>query len=181
MRLEREQSLVVLIDIQQKLAPAIEQSSQLQQSALWLLQVAQQLRVPVLATEQYPEGLGLTLPDLRELLVPSNIFSKTHFSAWREAAIQQAINRQQKPQIVLLGTESHVCVLQTALDLLHAGFQVFVVACAVGSRTASNKQLALARLQQAGASIISLEMLAFEWLDKADTDEFRTLNQGWIR
>lgn len=181
MRLEREQSLVIMIDIQQKLAPAIFQTSQVQHSALWVLQVAQQLKVPVLATEQYPQGLGQTVPDLRQLLAPANIFSKIHFSAWREADIAQAIRVQQRQQIVLLGTESHVCVLQTALDLLEAGFAVFVVASAVGSRTEENKQLALARLQQAGASIISLEMLAFEWLDKAGTDEFRRLNQGWIR
>ncbi|WP_306519519.1 isochorismatase family protein [Rheinheimera sp.] len=181
MRLEREQSLVVLIDMQQKLAPAIHETTQVQQAALWVLEVAQQLHVPVFATEQYPQGLGETVPVLRHLIAPVHIFSKIHFSALREPDIRQVIQQQQRQQIVLIGTETHVCVLQTALDLLSSGYQVFVVAAAVGSRTIENKQLALSRLQQAGASIISLEMLAFEWLDKAGNDKFRTLNQGWIR
>lgn len=181
MRLEAEQSLVLLIDIQNKLAPAIVKSQQLQQAALWVLEVAAQLKIPVLATEQYPQGLGETVPALRALVPGHAIFSKIHFSALREPHIQQAIAAIPRRQIVLMGTESHVCVLQTALDLLDGGYQVFVVETAVGSRTVKDKTLALNRLQQAGASIVSLEMLAFEWLDKAGTVEFKTLLQGWIR
>ena len=181
MRLEAQQSLVLVVDIQHKLAPAIVQSDQLQQAALWVLQVATQLKIPVLATEQYPQGLGETVPELRALLPKQAIFSKIHFSALREAPIQQAIAAQQRRQIILIGTESHVCVLQTALDLLSAGYQVFVVETAVGSRTLKDKRLALGRLQQAGVVIVSLEMLAFEWLDKAGTPEFNTLLKGWIR
>lgn len=181
MRLEAEQSLVLLIDIQIKLAPAIVESKQLQQAALWVLEIAEQLKIPVLATEQYPQGLGETLPVLRSLVPEQAIFSKMYFSALRETHIQQAITAQQRQQVVLMGTESHVCVLQTALDLLSAGYQVFVVEAAVGSRTLKDKSLALSRLQQAGAVIVSLEMLAFEWLDKAGTTEFNTLLRGWIR
>ncbi len=181
MRLEAKQSLVLVVDIQQKLAPAIVKNEQLQQAALWVLQVAAQLKIPVLATEQYPQGLGETLPALRSLVPEQAIFSKIHFSALREAHIQQAIAAQQRRQIVVMGTESHVCVLQTVLDLLAAGYQVFLVEAAVGSRTLKDKRLALCRLQQAGAIIVSLEMLAFEWLDKAGTAEFKTLLNGWIR
>lgn len=181
MRLEAKQSLVLVVDIQQKLAPAIVKNEQLQQAALWVLQVATQLKIPVLATEQYPQGLGETLPELRSLVPEQSIFSKIHFSALREAPIRQAIAAQLRRQIVVMGTESHVCVLQTALDLLAAGYQVFLVEAAVGSRTLKDKRLALCRLQQAGAVIVSPEMLAFEWLDKAGTADFKTLLNGWIR
>lgn len=181
MRLEAERSLVLIVDIQEKLAPVIVDSQQLLQAALWVLEVALQLKVPILATEQYPQGLGLTVPALRALLPDDAIFSKIHFSALREPHIQQAIASQQRRQIIVIGAESHVCVLQTALDLLSSGYQVFVVAAAVGSRNSNDKELALSRLQQAGASIVSLEMLAFEWLNKAGTTEFKKLLQGWIR
>ena len=84
-------------------------------------------------------------------------------------------------QIILCGTETHVCVLQTVMDLLTAGYQVFVVTDAVGSRTAENKHLGLNRMQQAGAVLVSREMVAFEWLERAGTELFRQISKGWIR
>ena len=106
---------------------------------------------------------------------------KIHFSALRENSIAAAIAAKARPQIVVIGTESHVCVLQSVMDLLAANYQVFVVSEAVGSRTVENKQLALSRMQQAGAVIISQEMLAFEWLERCGTDSFRQISKGWIR
>ena len=181
MLIQRKNSLLLLIDLQQKLAPAIADIEQVTASALWLVQIAQQLDVPVLATEQYPQGLGGTLAPLSALLSPEQIIEKIHFSAWREVAFQQHLVRAGRQQIVIAGTEAHVCVLQTALDLCSAGYQVFLVVEATGARTASNKTLALGRLQQAGVVIVSQEMLAFEWLERAGTDLFRHINQGWIR
>ncbi|WP_288743974.1 isochorismatase family protein, partial [uncultured Rheinheimera sp.] len=109
------------------------------------------------------------------------VMEKIHFSALREPLIAERLKLSGKTQLVIIGTETHVCVLQTAMDALAAGYQVFIVEEAVGSRTEQNRQLALLRLQQAGAQIISKEMLAFEWLDKAGTDNFRTISKGWIR
>ncbi|MDX1678489.1 isochorismatase family protein, partial [Arsukibacterium sp.] len=151
------------------------------QAAAWVLQVALQLNIPILATEHYPQGLGPTVPGLRELLADASVVRKICFSAWREPQIQQTITRLGRRQMVVIGTESHVCVLQTVFDLLAAGYQVFVVAEAVGSRTPDNKQLALSRMQQAGCQIISREMLAFEWLERADHESFRQISRGWIR
>lgn len=181
MLLHADNSMLLLIDIQQKLAPAIFDTRAVEQAAAWVLQVALQLDIPLLATEHYPKGLGNTVPGLRELLPDEAVVEKIHFSAWREPTVQQQLLSLGRKQIVVIGTESHVCVLQTVFDLMAAGFQVFVVAEAVGSRTSENKQLALSRMQQGGCQIISKEMLAFEWLERGDHDSFRQISKGWLR
>lgn len=180
MLLQAEQSLVLVIDIQQKLAPAIFETKDVEQAAAWVLQVAIQLEVPIWATEQYPQGLGSTLLSIAELVPETQVLQKMHFSALKEPHIVSSLALTGRKQIVILGTEAHVCVLQSVLDLLRLGYQVFVVAEAVGSRTAENKQLALNRMAQCGAQIISKEMLAFEWLECCGTDTFRQISKGWI-
>lgn len=181
MLLTADQSLLLLIDLQKKLAPAIHNNAEVEQHCRWLVEVARELAVPILATEQYPQGLGVTLPSLLSLLKSEEILEKIHFSAAQEPHIQAALADTGRRQIVLCGTETHVCVLQTALDLVAAGYQVFVVAEACGSRRDSDKQLALGRLQQAGAVIVSREMVAFEWLQQAGTAQFRHISRGWLR
>lgn len=180
MLVKASDSLVLLIDIQTRLAPAIEAADDVVAAARWVLDVASLCQVPVWITEHYPSGLGHTLAPLLTGIAANQVLEKIHFSAWREPAIKQQIAEAKRQQIVVLGTETHVCVLQTVLDLLAANFQVFVVIEAVGSRTAANKALALARLQQAGAVIISKEMLAFEWLERAGTDLFRQISKNYI-
>ena len=181
MLIDRDQSLVVLIDIQQRLAPEIAEHREVENAAAWVLQVALQLDVPVIATEQYPGGLGHTVPLLAELLPAHSVIEKMHFSAFKEEAFRRKVAQLQRKQCILLGTETHVCVLQTAMELLAAGYQVFLVADALGSRHPDHKQQALNRMQQAGAIIINREMLAFEWLECAGTDTFKRIHQGWIR
>ncbi|GGW62942.1 hydrolase [Alishewanella tabrizica] len=181
MLIQAQQSQVLLIDIQSRLAPAIFDHAAVSQAAAWVLQVASLCEVPVMATEHYPKGLGHTLPALAELIPSTAIYEKIHFSALREATIANALAQAQRSQVIVLGTEAHVCVLQTVMDLLAAKYQVFVVSEATGSRTPENKQLAFSRMQQAGAQIVSQEMLAFEWLEKAGTELFRQISKGWIR
>jgi nicotinamidase-related amidase len=181
MLVHKDRSVLLVIDLQQKLAPAIHQVEAVMNAACWVLQIANQLQVPVICTEQYPQGLGSTVPAVASLIPVDSVLEKIHFSAWREPSVQQRLQQLKKQQLVLIGTEAHVCVLQTAMDLIAAGFAVFVVAEAVGSRTVANKTLALSRLQQAGAHIISQEMLAFEWLEQAGTDQFRHISRGWLR
>ncbi|MEH8020512.1 hydrolase [Rheinheimera metallidurans] len=180
MLLQAEQALVLVIDIQQKLAPAIFETKEVEQAAAWVLQIAVQLDVPIWATEQYPQGLGSTLLSIAELVPETQVLEKMHFSALKEPHIVSALASTGRKQIVILGTEAHVCVLQSVLDLLALGYQVFVVVEAVGSRTIENKQLALNRMAQCGAQIISKEMLAFEWLQRCGTDTFRQISKGWI-
>lgn len=178
MRMDR--SVLLLIDLQERLSPAIHEGAQVLEHTLWLTRVAQRLGVPVICTEQYPQGLGPTLPALRALLPESAMVEKIHFSAVPEADIFAAPGGD-RAQFIVAGTETHVCVQQTVLDLLGAGRQVFVVDEAVGSRRPSDKALALERMRRHGADIVSREMVAFEWLQRAGSDIFRQVSREFIR
>ncbi|GBG03490.1 hydrolase [Azospira sp. I13] len=180
MLIKADQSLLLVIDIQERLAPAIHDTAAVTAHNLWLVEVARRLTVPVLATVQYPKGLGPLVPALADKLAPEEVVEKIHFSAVADGCLENepAFARR---QVVITGTETHVCVLQTALDLLGRGKEVFVVAEAVGSRRPEDKALALERLRQAGCVIVSREMVAFEWLHRAGTDLFRAVSREFIR
>lgn len=180
MLIDAHRSLLLLIDLQERLAPAIDQMDAVLQHNRWLLQLAQRLSVPVAATIQYPAGLGAMLPALAGDLASCNIVEKIHFSAVADGCLRQ-LAEFSRPQIILTGTEAHVCVLQTAMDLLSAGKEVFVVAEAVGSRRREDRLLALERLRQEGCRIVSREMVAFEWLRRAGTEQFREINRAFLR
>ncbi|NBC00669.1 MAG: isochorismatase family protein [Bacteroidetes bacterium] len=165
-------SALVIIDIQERLAPAIHDSNRVAAAAGWLMDVAAQLQVPIHLTEQYPKGLGPTVSALRTRADAAQIHQKMHFSWWREGNVADMLTRE---QVVLTGTEAHVCVLQTALDLAGEGYDVFVVEDAVGSRRPADKQRGLERMRAAGCTIVTREMVAFEWLEKAGTDAFRAV------
>jgi nicotinamidase-related amidase len=180
MLINSEHSLLLLIDLQERLAPAIQDIDTVLRHNLWLAAVAQRLSVPVGATVQYPSGLGPLVPELGAAIPPDRIVEKIHFSAVADGCLERLPDFSRR-QIVLTGTEAHVCVLQTALGLRALGKEVFVVAEAVGSRRATDKDLALARLRQAGCRIVSREMVAFEWLHKAGTDVFRQISREFLR
>lgn len=180
MLIEAQRSMLLLIDLQERLAPAIHDIDSVLQHNQWLVEVATRLNVPVAATVQYPAGLGGMLPTLAARLAPENICEKIHFSAVADGCLQ-ALADLARPQVVLTGTEAHVCVMQTALDLRAAGKAVFVVAEAVGSRHPADRQLALERMRQEGCRIVSREMVAFEWLQRAGTDLFRQISREFLR
>jgi nicotinamidase-related amidase len=180
MLINADHSLLLLIDLQERLAPAIQDIDAVLRHNLWLVAVAQRLTVPVGATVQYPSGLGPMVPELAAAIVPERVVEKIHFSAVADGCLERLPDFSRR-QIVLTGTESHVCVLQTALGLRALGKEVFVVAEAVGSRRATDKDLALARLHQEGCRIVSREMVAFEWLHKAGTDQFRQISREFLR
>jgi len=180
MLIKSDQSMLLLIDLQEKLAPAIDDIAAVLRHNLWLVDVAQRLSVPVGATIQYPAGLGPLVPELGTRIQPDQIVEKIHFSAVTGGSLETLPDFSRR-QIVLTGTETHVCVLQTALDLLALGKEVFVVAEAVGSRRLTDKELGLARLRQEGCRIVSREMVAFEWLRQAGTDMFRQISREFLR
>jgi len=180
MLINADHSLLLLIDLQERLAPAIQDIDTVLRHNLWLVAVAQRLAVPVGATVQYPSGLGPMVPELGTCIAPDRIVEKIHFSAVADGCLERLPDFSRR-QIVLTGTEAHVCVLQTALGLRALGKEVFVVAEAVGSRHATDKDLALARLRQEGCRIVSREMVAFEWLHKAGTDQFRQISREFLR
>lgn len=180
MLINAQDSTLLIIDIQERLFPAIEGHSEVADHSAWLIQVAQRVGVPVVLTEQYSKGLGPTIAKLREGMADEAIIEKLHFSAARDGELSKRPGGERK-QFVVCGIETHICVLQTVLDLVARGNQVFVVEEAVGSRRASDKALGLARMQHAGASIVSREMVAFEWMEQAGTDLFRSISKEFIR
>ena len=180
MLIRPETSMLLHIDLQERLMPAITGGADVLVNAIWLTRIARRLDIPVGATVQYPKGLGPTLQALDAELRPGETVEKIHFSAMRENRLN-ALTGFDRPQIVVTGTESHVCVLQTVLDLCAAGKQVFVVADAVASRNPRDLALALTRMQSAGTNIVSREMVAFEWLEKAGTEVFREISQNYLR
>ena len=184
MLIRRDDSLLLVVDLQQKLAPAIFEGEQVIANSARLLRGARQLGVPCFISEQYVRGLGSSVDAIRDAAteettanstVNTHFFEKTHFSCTAEPGITPLLHGARRSQVILTGTEAHVCVLQTAFGLLGAGFEVHLVADAVSSRTASNRHLAVERMRAAGISIVSTEMVLFEWLHQAGTDEFRSL------
>ena len=166
-------SVLLIIDLQEKLAPAIGGFPDILTNTLKLSQASVIHNVPVLISEQYKKGLGGTLQQIRDGLPQASYFDKTHFSACAEPDFLELLKRYERPQIVVVGTEAHVCVLQTCLDLLQSGFDVFVVADAVGSRNKKHEQIAIEQLRQAGAVISCAETVIFQWTKKAATPTFK--------
>lgn len=180
MLIDARDSTLLVVDVQGKLVPAIAGWQALLDQVIWLIRVARRLDIPVLACEQYPQGLGPTHPAVAAELPPGCVAGKVHFSAVAGAChgLDQAGGSS---QYVVCGMETHVCVLQTVMELRAGGKQVFVVDEAVGSRRESDRSLALARMRDAGASIVSREMVAFEWLRRADSTVFREVSRTFLR
>lgn len=177
MLLDATRSQLVLVDYQQRLMPAIHEGAQALENAVTLGRLAQLFQVPVWGTEQVPEKLGGNDPRVRALCgqtLAKHRFGALHdgLLAWLRPAQDDAAPRE---QIVVAGCEAHVCLMQTALEMLKAGFDVFVVADACSSRTARNRELAFSRLQAAGAHLLSTEMVAFEWCRSAQHPAFRQM------
>lgn len=175
MLISRENSLLLIVDIQEKLAPAIDQAEAAIYNNRRLLEAARQLAVPTLVSEQYPKGLGQSLAAIKDVAVHAQFFEKSHFSCAREPGVLERLRKANRQQIILTGMETHVCVLQSALGLQDAGFDVFLVADASSSRSSANRVYAIERMRTCGVHIASTEMVLFEWLAKAGTEEFRNL------
>ena len=176
-----ETSCLLVIDFQERLMPAIHDADHIIANGAWLIRIAQQLDVPVLASEQYPQGLGRTVTTIRALLPEDAFMEKMHFSCAAEPACRRRIDALGRPQIVIIGAEAHVCVLQTALDLQAAGKEVYLVADGTSSRSPRNVELALARMRAEGVRIVSREMVAFEWLHQAGDARFRQISREFLR
>lgn len=176
--LAREHSQFVLIDMQQRLAGAMpaQPMQAVEKNCGVLLQTSQLLEIPITVTEQYPKGLGPTLESLTPWLGTAAPLEKTCFSCGQLPAFRNRLD-QQHSQIVLAGMETHICILQTALELQSMGKQVFVVEDAVLSRNPDSKANALQRLRQAGVIVTNTESVAFEWLGSAEGDAFKQISR----
>ena len=165
-------SHLLVIDFQACLMPAIPDGPVLVRNARRLITAARRLQVPVSYTEQNPRGLGATLPDLAPQ-PGETVLAKMTFDACRSDAVARHLDDGR--EIIVTGCEAHVCVLQTVLGLLDAGRRVQVVADAIGSRMALNRDTALARMERHGAGIVTTEMVIFEWLGTAEHPDFREI------
>ena len=175
MLINAEESVLMMVDLQERLIPAIAEKEKVLRNSATLLHAARRLSVPLLVSEQYPGGLGHTTAALADQLAPEEVMEKITFSCLAAPDIAARLSALGRPQTVVCGAEAHVCVMQTALDLVARDYRVFVVADATGSRDPANREAALARLSGAGATIVTTEMVLFEWLKRAGTEDFRAL------
>ena len=178
MRFSREGATLLVVDVQERLFPAMDADhrEEVMRNIKVLATAARRLGLPVIVTEQYPKGLGHTLPELRETLPPDvEPVSKVVFSCAAVEGVRARLRAAGTRQVVLVGIEAHVCVLLSALDLLAEGYGVYVAADAVTSRTQANWRLAMDQLRQAGAVVTSSETVLFQLMGQGDTDEFREL------
>lgn len=175
-RLSADHSLVLIIDMQTSLMSAMSDGPAQVSAAERLARGAKALGVPVHATEHVAEKLGPTIEPLRGLLSPepNAVLAKRHFDGCRELS-SGALFPTQRKQVLVVGSEAHVCVMQTALSIMQRGLEVWVVVDACGSRHDLDKQLAMQRLQLAGAHLTTVETVLFEWLGGADHPQFKTL------
>ena len=183
MLLSPSKSSLLIVDVQEKLLPAMANAEDVVKRGSILLHAAKTLDVPVTVSEQYPKGLGRTVHALHEGVGNAPIFEKLNFSYWRDISLRArliGLHDTGRPQVIIAGLEAHVCVAQTAIDLAQSGFGVFVVADAVSSRAESSISLALNRMAQCGIEVVNTEMAVFELLGKAGTPEFRELS-GLVR
>jgi nicotinamidase-related amidase len=173
-RLRREEAVLLIVDVQERLLPAMFEAERLARQCALLARAAQQLKIPAVATEQYPEKLGATIAPLAELLQGSTPVPKMLFSACTPD-VMTALQNSGRRSVILCGLEAHVCVVQTALDLVEGGYQVFVPQDAVSSRYESDKRIGLERVKSVGAVPCSTEMVVFELLREAGTPDFKAL------
>ena len=178
-RLRPPESSLLVIDVQEKLLPAIAATPQLLVNISFLLDAARLLDIPSLATEQYPAGLGRTAAVLAERL-PAERPAKLDFSCCGVPDLVARLRQGSRSTVVLCGIETHVCVLQTALDLLETGLKVAVAADAVAGRLPLDHDLALRRMERAGALVTTCETVVFEWLGTAAAPQFKAIS-GLIR
>jgi nicotinamidase-related amidase len=179
MLLARDKSQLLIIDVQEKLLPAMSDPDRVVERCVRLVRAAKVLEIPVTSSEQYPSGLGRTVTPLREALANAgSVIEKVEFSCLKSDPLRERLHelrRQGRSQVVIGGIEAHVCVTQTAIDLEDQGFEAFVAADAVASRTKTSRRLALARMLKSGVDIVDSEMVVFEWLGKAGTPAFKDL------
>lgn len=170
-----EDTALLVVDVQEKLTPAIANHQQVVWNVRRLVDGAKVLGLPVVATEQYPKGLGPTVPELAERLGP--VPSKLTFSCCGCPELFRDLKDRGFYRILICGMETHVCVQQTVLDLLADGWRVYVAVDAVGSRRALDHDVSLRRIESSGATLTTTEAVLFEWCQKAGTPEFKQISQ----
>lgn len=171
-----EDSILVIIDVQERLVGASKYGNEVAENMTKLAKAANMLDIPTLVTEQYPKGLGSTVENLRIALAPNSfVTEKASFSAMQEPQFAEQIKSLNKKQIVIGGIETHICVLQTAAELIKEGYEVYVIKDACASRKKDEYKAGLELLKQYGAKISCVEITLFEWLKTSKHPEFKSV------
>ncbi len=176
-QLEIDRAFVLVVDLQMKLLPLISRHERVISAGVKLLDAVRVFDLPVLATEQYHKGLGTTHTSIQKCLdaCQAKVLEKQTFSACDEGPVREAIHAINRPQVIVIGIEAHVCVQQTVLDLTAMDYDVFVCADAVGSRSRLDYKYALHRMRQAGAFVTTVESALFELCNRCDTQAFKDM------
>jgi len=172
--IQPETAILLVVDMQDRLLPAIHHADQCVEACRRMIEAAHVLELPIVVTEQYPDGLGPTCATLRQCLGDTEIITKTRFSSCVEAVVECLCERD-RPHVIVVGIEAHVCVLQSVLDLLRLGYTPYLCADATGSRRPLDRDTAIARMRRAGAIVTTTESVTLEMLGQAGTDTFKRI------
>ena len=175
--LKREDSLLLIIDIQEKLVRACKDVETISKRASILANSAQILSIPTVITEQYPQGLGATVEEIKTVAPEAKFVEKTYFSALKEEGFKDLLASYGKKQIILCGIEAHICVYQTCLELLDLGYEVYVAEDCCSSRKEYEFIHGINLMKNEGAKISCVEMILFEWLEGAKNPKFKEVQQ----
>ena len=174
--LDKDNCVLMVIDIQEKLVPAMQKVHKVIKNTRTLIATAKEFNIPIITTEQYPKGLGKTVTELQSLVDPNYLFEKVSFTAYtpQVKGLLQSLN---KKKIIIVGMETHVCVFQTIRDLLTDGYEVFLACDAVCSRKKTNYKNAISLISNMGAVVTNTETIIFDLLKEAGTPEFKALSK----
>jgi nicotinamidase-related amidase len=178
--LAADRSQLLLVDLQERLVPAMAGGADLVPRVRVLVEAAKRLNVPLTVSEQYPQGLGRVVPELGADLAGHPRFEKIAFSCLADELLSghlAGLRKQGRHQLVIAGVEAHVCVLQSALEAADRGYDAFVVADAVSSRSERSVEIAMRRMERAGIALVTTEMVLFEWLGRAGSEDFKLLSR----
>lgn len=175
MRINRENTIGLVIDMQEKLVPAIDDKETMLKNSLKLLDGLKLFNIPIVVTQQNTAGLGATVPEINKAIGNFSYIEKNTFSCYREPAFIRVLNRIGKRNVVIMGVEAHICILQTTLDLLYNNFNPVILEDCIGSCSENDKRVAIWRMRDVGSVITTSESMLFELCREAGTDEFTQL------
>jgi len=173
----KEESVLVIVDIQEKLAAVMKERQKVIDNVLHLVEIARLLNIPIILNEQYPKGLGHTVSEIKDALNPYQPVEKLTFSCCGQPEFLKNLASSGRKKVILCGMETHVCVLQTCIGLLNGGYEVHVVKDAICSRTKDNFVTGIEFMRDAGAVITCTETALFQLLEKAGTEEFKIISK----
>jgi nicotinamidase-related amidase len=175
--LRRHEAVLVVVDIQERLAAVMSERKKVVDNCLHLIELCKLLDIPVLLNEQYPKGLGTTVSEIKEALQPYDPLEKVTFSCCQSDTFPRELTASGRKKVILAGMETHVCVLQTCIGLLKEGYAVHAVNDAICSRTKENFETAIEFMRDAGAVVTCTEAVLFQLLERAGTEEFRIISK----